>query len=486
MVAFACHRTSLITAVASDTRVNRISKALLCVLIVTVAACAPRPAAGQERPNIVYILVDDLGWGDLSCYGQNNWDTPRLDRMAAEGMLFEQAYAGSTVCAPSRAALLTGNHTGTLFMRGNGDIQLRRDPEDITIATRLRDLGYATAMIGKSGVACHSTDVDLPHDKGFDRFYGLLSHRTAHRHYPSRILDNGAWVDIEGNRGKTGDIYASELFVDEAITWIEQQGEGKPFFLHLAITPPHADLVAPERFVAPFRGQWSEKPHTTSGYYHQPEPRAAFAGMVAFLDDAVGRVLDAVVDHGIERRTIVFFASDNGPHAEGGADPNAFDSNGPWRGWKRDLYEGGIRVPQIVWWPGMIEPGVRSDHITAFWDFPATALELAGGNSVPAMDGISIVPTLLGRSDLQRQHRALYWEFHEQGGKQAVRLGRFKGIRLNVGKQPDGPVRVFDLAADPGETTDVAAENPEVASEMVRIIDEMRTPSDEFRFGAAR
>lgn len=452
-------------------------------LFITAVVVASAAVAQPGQPNIVYILVDDLGVGDLSCYGQTNWATPRLDRMAAEGMLFTQAYAGSTVCAPSRATLLTGRHTGRVSMRGNGEVTLRADPLDVTIATRLRELGYATAMIGKSGVACNSDDPNLPHAKGFDHFYGLLSHVAAHRHFPSEIVDNRERVRIEGNHGKTGEQYASELFVDRAIDWIEASASNKePFFLHLALTPPHADLVAPERFVAPFRGRWEEKPHTTSGYLHQTEPRAAYAGMVAFLDDAVGQVLDTLVELGIEEDTVVIFASDNGPHFEGGANANFFDSNGPLRGGKRAMFEGGIRTPQIVWWPGTIEPGSRTELITAFWDFPATALELAGGEPMAETDGISIAPTLLGQGEAQSTHAYLYWEFHEQGGKQAVRMGPWKGIRRDVHKTRFGPIELYDLRSDPGETTDVSGDHPEIVARIEAAMADAHVPSDQFRF----
>lgn len=449
---------------------------MMCVVAGVCAAGAP--------PNIVFILVDDLGWGDLSCFGQTNWTTERLDRMADEGMRFTRAYAGSTVCAPSRATLLIGNHTGRVFMRGNGRVEFRRDPQDITIATRLGALGYATAMVGKSGVACLSDDAELPHDKGFDHFYGLLSHVAAHRQYPPELVSNGERVTIVGNAGKTGERYGSELFVDNAIEWMRGLDGERPFFLHLALTPPHADLTAPERFMAPFRGRWEETPHTASGYYHQREPRAAYAGMVSFVDDAVGRVLDALVDLGVEENTVVFFASDNGPHFEGGAHPEAFDSNGPFRGGKRDMFEGGLRTPMLVWWPGTIEAGVESDLVTAFWDFPPTALELAGAPVPGGMDGISIAPTLLGVPADQREHDYLYWEFHEHGGKQAVLVDQFKGIRLGVAANRDAPILLYDLRQDPGETINVAADHPELLERIERIMAEARTPSPLFRFGA--
>ena len=449
--------------------------------VLAFAGAALVAAGLAAKPNIVYILTDDLGWGDLSCYGQTHWTTPRLDRMASEGMLFTQAYAGNTVCAPSRAALLTGNHSGRVWQRGNGAVQFRRDPEDITIATRLRDLGYATAMIGKSGVACNSNDATLPNDKGFEHFYGLLSHSAAHRNYPRRVVRNGEFIELPGNRGQTGTTYANELWVNDAIEWIGKNHE-EPFFLHLSITPPHADLTVPERYMEPFRGRFEETPVTTGGYFHQAEPRAAYAGMIAFIDESVGRVLDTLVELGVDDETVVFLTSDNGPHYEGGADADFFDSNGPFRGGKRAMFEGGIRTPQLVWWPGTIEAGSTSDLITAFWDFAPTALDLAGAPIPRSMDGISIAPTLRGDNAGQARHKYLYWEFYEQGGKQAVRMDDWKGIRRNVNQDRNAPIELYDLNRDPGELTDVSADHPDVVRRIAAAMDEAHTPSPIFAF----
>lgn len=450
--------------------------------LVIVGLLVASSYAAQQKPNMIYILVDDLGWGDLSCYGQKNWTTPRLDEMAAEGLRFTQAYAGNTVCAPSRATLLTGQHTGRVYQRGNGAVQFRRDPYDITIATRLKKLGYRTAMIGKSGVACNSDDLTLPNDKGFDHFYGLLAHAAAHRNYPAEIYRNGEVIKLPGNQGKTGDTYVNTLFVEDALKWIEANKEG-PFFLHLALTPPHADLTVPERYMAPFRGKFEEKPVTRGGYYHQKEPKTAFAGMIAFLDESVGRVLDKLEALGIDEQTVVFFTSDNGPHYEGGAHPDYFDSNGPLRGGKRAMFEGGIRTPQLAWWPGTIKAGTETDLITAFWDFPATALDLAGSEIPQDFDGISIVPTLKGHAAKQKQHEYLYWEFYEQGGKQAIRTGKWKGIRRNVNRNRKAPIELYNLETDIGETTNIADQHPDVVKKIERMMDDAHTPSELFQFG---
>jgi len=459
------------------------AKALLALVAIVAALCAPvARAQDTPRPNFIFVLVDDMGRGDLSCYGQENWTTPNLDRMAAEGLRFTDAYAGSTVCAPSRATLLTGMHTGNVYQRGNGDIQFPEDPEEITIATLLKRAGYETAMIGKSGVACDSTDAGLPTRKGFDHFFGLLSHRAAHRQYPEFLYRNGERIRIEGNEGYTGEQYASELFVEDALDWIGAH-RGSPFFLHLSLTPPHADLVAPERYTAPFRGKFDETNNDKSGYLFQPEPAAAYAGMVAFIDESVGRLLDRLEELGLDENTVVFFASDNGPHREGGARIERFDSNGPFRGGKRDLYEGGIRTPQIAWGPGLVPAGGVTDFPTAFWDVGPTMLDLAQTEIPDWMDGISIVPTMRGQ-DQPGADRVLYWEFHEQGGKQAIRRGDWKAVRLGVGRDPDGPVQLFNLAEDPGERSDIADERPEIAAELAELMRSSRTESAEFRFGA--
>ena len=437
--------------------------------------------AGSRQPNIVYILVDDMGFGDLGLTGQTNFETPRIDAMARGGLLFTDAYAGSTVCAPSRAALLAGQHTGHLWQRGNaGAIQFREDPHDITVATLLRDEGYETALIGKSGLSCNSDDGGLPNRKGFDHFVGLTSHRRAHRHYPEWIWRNGTRLDLPGNHGETGARYASEVFTDEAVRWIEDRRGDAPFFLHLALTPPHADLIAPDAYMLAYEGRFDETPNTTGGYHKQQTPKAAYAAMMAFNDAAVGRVLDALERAGLSERTIVFFTSDNGPSSEGGKRADEFDSNGPYRGQKRDLHEGGIRLPLIAYWPGTIEPDRTSDLPTAMWDFLPTAVELAGGTAPAWTDGISIVPTLLGDEDGQRRHEYLYWEFYEQGGRQAVRLDQWKGVRQNVLGNDDAPIELYRLDEDPGETRDIAREHPEVVRRIREIMAEAHEPSPVF------
>jgi len=442
-----------------------------------------------SRPNIVLILADDMGYGDLSALGQTNFQTPTLDRMMAEGLFLSNHYAGSTVCAPSRAALMTGNHTGRVWQRGNfipgpprQEIEFREDPEDITIATRLKAAGYHTALIGKSPVASNGTDLDLPNKKGFDHFFGFISHRAAHRHYPVAIIRNGEEVHFPMNEGFTGEVYGGDLFIDESLRYLEHRAEkDAPFFLHLAITQPHADLSVPDEFEAQLVGRFDEPEAVETGsYVAAPHPKATYAAMIVYVDHSVRRILQKIRELGIEGETLVIFSSDNGSHEAGGYHYAMLDSNAPFRGGKRDLYEGGIRVPTIAWWPGTIAPGSTSDHISAFWDFPATALDLAGVEPPEAMDGISYLPTLLGQDDLQAAHRYLYWEFHGRGGRQAVRYGDWKGVRLNFNQDPHGPLELYNLQDDIAEAHNLADEHPDIVEKINAFMREAHEPNQHF------
>ena len=434
-------------------------------------------AAAVAAPNIVFILADDLGYGDLSCYGQRHFTTPHLDRMAAEGLRFTAHYSGSTVCAPSRACLHTGLHTGHGYQRFNGQIQLRPDPQDLIVARLLGNAGYRTALIGKSGLSGRSQNGRHPNEKGFDHFFVYISHGAAHRYYPKFLWRNGEKVDYPDNHGKEGNRYSGELFLADALEFLEQQDSRRPFYLHLSLQQPHADLAVPDRWREPFIGKFDEEPYEGGHYRGEAHPKATFAGMVTYLDHSVGQVLDKLRELQLAENTLVIFSSDNGPMSEGGWHRNNFDSDGPLRGGKRDLYEGGIRVPTIAWWPGTITAGRVTDHVSAFWDFMPTACELAGINPPEGIDGVSYAPTLLDRPQLQ--HDYLYWEFYERGGKQAVRHGDWKGVRLNVGKDRQGPLEVYNLADDLAESNNVAAENPEVARRLAEIMAEAHVPYDQ-------
>lgn len=431
----------------------------------------------RHRPNIIFILADDLGYGDLGCYGQKQIKTPNIDRMAAEGMRFTQHYAGSTVCAPSRCTLMTGLHTGHCRVRANSRVLLK--PEDTTAAEILRAAGYTTGMIGKWGVG-HPPAVGDPAQNGFDYFFGYLNMMHAHNYYPHFLVRNESKVALKNvvqNPGKWGQgvateklEYSHDLFAKDALSFIERNKD-KAFFLYLAFTIPHANNEG-ERAT----GDGMEVPDY--GIYKNrdwPGPQKGHAAMITRMDRDIGRLLTRLKKLGLDKDTVVFFSSDNGPHKEGGADPKFFNSSGRLRGYKRDLYEGGIRVPMIAWWPGRIKAGSVSSHISAFWDFLPTACELAQVKPPDGIDGISLVPALLGQPQKQEKHDFLYWEFHERGKKQAVRMGDFKAVRLNVYKRPIAQLELYNLRNDIGEKNNIARKHPEVIARIEAYLETART-----------
>ncbi|NLN91917.1 MAG: arylsulfatase [Candidatus Hydrogenedens sp.] len=432
----------------------------------------------RAKPNIVFILADDLGYGGLGCYGQEKIKTPHIDRMALEGMRFTQAYAGSTVCAPSRCALMTGLHTGHCRIRGNHSLTrpdaLSLLEEDMTVAESLRSAGYHTALIGKWGLGEPHTPGG-PLKKGFQEFYGYTDQGEAHNYYPEWLWRNDEKESLPGNVlemprvAKERVTYSHDLFTKEALTFIDRQKDD-PFFLYLAYTLPHANNEASR-----VREHGMEVPE--EGIYADedwPPAQRGHAAMISRLDRDVGALLDRLKEKGIAENTLVIFASDNGPHREGGADPDFFQDSGPFRGIKRDLYEGGIRVPAIAWWPGVIAPGQVSDHPWAFWDFPATAVELARAEA-PEDDGISIVPTLKGEGE-QAVHDTFYWEFHEGGCKQAVRFGDWKAIQPGRKKK----MELYDLSQDPQEQNNCIDRHPEKAMAAKRFLRQERRESEDF------
>ena len=455
---------------------------LPCALVVAASLAAGRNAiesqAQAERPNILLIQADDLGYGDLSAYGQSVFSTPALDRLARDGIRFTNYYAGSTVCAPSRAALMTGLHTGHAWIRGNGDIPLR--DEDVTIAMVLRDAGYRTAVIGKYGLGGPGTS-GQPDKKGFEYSFGFLDHRHAHRQFTDHLYRNAARVSSDLARD-----YVNDLFTREAEAVIAAD-DRRPFFIYLNYTVPHAELRVPEDSLAPYKGRFEEKPFTnlnadgreagasidapSLGYRSQPTPRAAFAAMITRMDRDIGRLIETLERRGLERRTLVMFVSDNGPHREGGGDPVFFKSSGGLRGIKRDLYEGGIRVPMIARWVGSIPEARVSAHVWAHWDMLPTLAEV-GGAKVPAgIDGLSMARALRGES--QPTHPFLYWEFHERGFQQAVRMGQWKAVRL----KKDAPLELYDLERDPREERDVAANEAAIVGRIEEYLRTARTDS---------
>jgi len=436
--------------------------------------------SANRKPNIVYIIADDLGYGDVGCYGQTHFATPNIDRLAKEGLKFTQHYAGSTVCAPSRCVLMTGLHTGHSYVRGNREHRpIGQEPipaGSVTVAKRLKQAGYATGAFGKWGLGYPGSEGD-PLRQGFDEFFGYNCQRNAHRYYPDYLWHNARKVDLDG---KT---YSHSLIEKAALDFIRRHKDG-PFFCYLPVTIPHAAMQAPEEFIAPFRKKFPQFENTVGQYAGTKtrNPVAAFAGMMTILDRTVGQVLDLLKELGLDSDTIVMFTSDNGPHHEGGHKPDFFDSNGPLTGLKRNLTEGGIRVPMLARWPGHIVPGTVTDHISAFWDVFPTLCDLAGTDAPAGLDGLSFLPTLLGRPGDQKPHEYLYWEFHEQGGKRAVRMGKWKAIQRNLNKKPTAIV-LYDLEADLAEQHNVADKHPDVIKKVERIFAQAHTPSAIWRFG---
>ncbi|MEW6157086.1 MAG: arylsulfatase [Verrucomicrobiota bacterium] len=418
----------------------------------------PLPRFMPEKPNILFILADDLGYGDLGSYGQKKIQTPNLDRLALEGMRFTQAYAGSTVCAPSRCALLTGKHTGHCRIRGNAKVPL--ELEDITIAEVLKSAGYRTAAIGKWGLGLENSS-GHPRKQGFDEWLGYLDQTHAHDYYPTNLWRNENSWTVRHNLNQQQGQYSHDLFTRAAQNFI-RINRNNPFFLYLAYTIPHANNELKEKGMqVP-----SDEPYSKENW---PQPEKNKAAMITRLDRDVGVLLNQITEYGLDRQTIIFFTSDNGPHKEGGVDPKILESSGPLRGIKRDLYEGGIRVPMIVRWTGRIKPGVVSDFPWAFWDVLPTCAEIAGVKPPKEIDGISVLPTLLGKP--QAPHEFFYWEFHEKGFKQAVRMGDWKAVRL----AQDQPLELYHLKHDPAEKENVADKNPEVIAKVEEYLKAART-----------
>ena len=443
------------------------------------------------KPNIIYILADDLGFGDLSCYGQEKFSTPNIDKLAKEGMLFTQHYSGAPVCAPSRSTLFTGQHTGHTAIRGNKGVEPEGDwplpKEAFTIAELLKSKGYATGAFGKWGLGFPSSEGD-PLQQGFDTFYGYNSQGLAHHYYPHHLWENENKVMLTENEGANNGQYAPDLIHQKALSFIEKH-QKESFFLYYASPLPHAELVAPKVYMDQFVGKYSPekeyraKPNNEGlkkgEYASQPQSHAAFVAMITLLDDQVGEIVAKIKELGLEDNTIIIFTSDNGPHKEGGADPDYFNSNGSLKGYKRDLYEGGIRVPMIAKWKGKITEGSNTAHISAFWDVMPTLATLTKSKIEGPIDGISFLPTLLNKGN-QKKHDYLYWEFHELNGRQALRQGDWKLIKYNVNK--NGSYQLYNLKNDISETNDLASIMPEKVAELSKILESSRTESEVFQF----
>ena len=428
-------------------------------------------AAAQTAgpPNFVFILADDLGYGDLGCYGQKRIRTPNLDTLAAAGMRFTQAYAGATVCAPSRSCLMTGLHGGHTRVRDNIPHGVFLEPDDETVAEQLKKAGYATGAIGKWSLG-NPGSRGIANAQGFDYFYGHLNQDQAHFYYPDYLWENDQVRLLTGNRGEAKQEYTSDLFTEKAASFIREHRQ-RPFFLYLAFTLPHwSDYPkdVPESQIVP-----SDEPYGNEDW---PQVEKNYAAMVTRLDRHVGELMKLLDELGLASNTLVIFSSDNGPSAEASHDPEFFRSGGGLRGVKREMYEGAIRVPFVARWPGKIEAGGTSDHVIAFWDVAPTACELAGLPQPQRTDGISFLPVLLGAR--QKEHEYLYWDYGHlrRVFRQAVRSGDWKGIRNGVGT----PLELYDLARDPAEEKNVAEVHPETVKRMERLMEEARTPAPDY------
>ena len=440
-------------------------------------------------------MADDLGYGDLGCYGQTRIPTPNIDRLAREGLRFTQFYAGSTVCAPSRSSLMTGLHTGHAPIRGNKEVQPEGQSPlpsgSVTLAELLHAEGYVTGAFGKWGLGAPGSEGD-PIAQGFDAFYGYNCQRLAHNYYPDHLWDDTSKVRLTDNAEGAFGTYAPQRIHEKALEFVQRHRD-EPFFLYYPTTIPHAELAVPDSLIAKYHGRFlPEKAyqgvdsgdHFRQGAYaSQQECHAAFAAMVTLLDDQVGELVRMIDELGLGENTLIFFTSDNGPHQEGGADPDYFDSNGPFRGYKRDVTEGGIRVPMIARWTGTIQPGSESDVALAFWDVWPTIQDL--NNTPTSGDGISFLPSITG-AGTQAEHEYLYWEFHEMKGRVAIREGNWKLIRYDLTAATPGPWSLYDLSQDPGERNNVANDHPDVVKRLEQKIRDVRTESEVFPLSTAQ
>lgn len=469
-----------------EIRTDTMTRIVFPLALLLCALCGQILAA--DKPNLIWIMADDLGYGDLGCYGQKTIQTPHLDRMAGEGMRFTQFYAGATVCAPSRSVLMTGQHQGHTRVRGNAGranpLAQALRPEDVTVARMLQGAGYATALIGKWGLGdVGEAECGLPRRQGFDDFFGYLNQHHAHNHFPDYLWRNEEKILLPNKVTPVGEfgggyatdaiLYADDLFADQALKFVANH-QDRPFFLYWSLVIPHANN---ERTRALKDGA-----HVPDyGLYGQedwPAPDKGQAAMITRLDSYVGRMLEQLNRLGLAENTLVIFTSDNGPHNESNHDLSRFEPSGPLTGIKRSLTDGGIRVPLIAWWPGKVKAGVESPHVGYFGDWMATAAELAQADLPADIDSISFAPALFSKSGEQKQHEFLYWEFHERGFSQAaVYQGRWKGIRE---RSPSAPLQVFDLQNDISETTDVAAEHPEITAKLDAYLSAARSESPDW------
>nr|WP_320119174.1 arylsulfatase [uncultured Marinifilum sp.] len=476
-------------------------KRVIFLLLITIASlnisCTAEKKT-EKQPNIIYILADDMGYGDLSCYGQKDFKTPNIDKLASQGMKFTQHYSGSTVCAPSRCALMTGQHTGHTSIRGNKELKFEGQTpmtgSSVTIAEILKDAGYATGAFGKWGLGFIGSEGDAV-NQGFDKFYGYNCQRMAHRYYPPYLWDNQEKDYLEGNDWTNTVTYAPDVVQEKTLEFIEEN-KNQPFFAYVPLIQPHAELIVPaDSILDKFLGKFDEptleenpqpkasdygKNIEQSRYCLQKNPKAVYASMVYRIDVYVGQIMSKLEKLGIADNTIVMFASDNGPHAAGGANPKYFNSAAGFKGMKRDLYEGGIRTAFIAKWPNKIKAGSTTDHVSAFWDFLPTCAEIVGAKVENDIDGISFLPTLLGKEN-QKKHEYLYWEFNSKGGRKALRMGDWKAVLYNINsKKKESKLELYNLAVDKAEKNDVADQYPEIVEKVKGLMKKAHTNNETF------
>ncbi len=455
---------------------NTLSRFLVVLAVILFAACTDT----KDRPNIIFILADDLGYGDVGFNGGNKIYTPALDQMAKDGVVFTRHYSGSTVCGPSRASLMTGKHTGWSSVRENPRWTASGKPadllpEDVTVAEELKRAGYQTGIVGKWGLGENLKD-GVPNKQGFDYFYGFNKHRTAHHYYPETVFENENLLTLEGNdtMNKKGQ-HIHYKFVEKALDFIEDNSS-KPFFLYLAFTIPHYELTIPEHEKEPYyKKDWPLRKMKMGHYRNDENGHVTYAAMVSRMDKDIAIIREKLSDLGIDDNTLIIFTSDNG-HEYDALNNEFFNSNGDFRGKKRDLYEGGIRMPFVAVWPEKIQSGTTSDHISAFWDFLPTACEVAGVKPTDEINGISYLPSLLGKENKQKEHDFLYWEFNERKGPmQAVIQNDWKLVNIH-----SSGLELYNLKEDIGEENNLAEKYPEKLQELKKRMDNARIEHPEF------
>ncbi len=468
--------------------------------VTLISSTFARPAG--DRPNIIYILADDLGYNELGCYGQKIIKTPHIDRIASEGIKFTQHYSGQAVCAPARCSLMSGYHMGHAFVRNNGNPpermqaykkggifpgQIAIPDSTVTIPELLKKQNYATAAYGKWGLGYEDSSGD-PLKQGFDDFGGFLCQIHAHNHYPKYLWKSGKKIPMPGNdRTLKGESYSQDYFVDWGLEFIRKNKE-KPFFLYLPFAVPHVSIQVPNEDIEVYRKTIAEEDYDSNNHrYLKPAyPRAAYAAMVTHMDKGIGQIMNLVKELELDENTIILFSSDNGPAKNrlAGTDSVYFKSANGFRGFKGSLYEGGIRIPLVARWPGKIKAGTVSDLQSAFWDILPTFCDLAEVKTPDGIDGISLAPTLLGQDGKQKKHDYLYWEFPSYGGQQALRMGKWKAVRQNMlqGKNPVIKTELYDLKADPAESVDLADKYPEVLKKIEQVMKDARVPSETYPF----